>query len=402
MSEPTSIPAPATVQLGQARVEIKDAPEVFSTPGADGHTPIVIVVARPSRIPMNLVMIGGLAIAGGIVARILGDGGWLAASGIVAGLIIIGIGVVRSFFVQVPEGASGLLVRKGVHAGVVGPGSHVIPPWIALSHLVTRREVPYDAIAIEAPTRDNVRAWVDSLITFSITDPYRFVYAITATDFDAVLAAASQDALRRMVRTLTWDQVSDLRKSETDTLRQALTDDVAAYGATITRVTITYARPPVEFLRSEEARQLAVLRRAEQAEEHTLAQRRQADEDDLEHQRTVARVERGREELLGLIQNAETRRGVVELETEAMTGRLAKLEEALDHYPHAAKYEFEGAQLEAVRALAANSRAVVQMGSASDVGRAFVIRDILNGAIGEAPPPEDPERPAAAPDRNGS
>jgi hypothetical protein len=67
------------------------------------------------------------------------------------------------------------------------------------------------------------------------------------------------------------------------------------------------------------------------------------------------------------------------------------LEEALAQYPHAAEYDFQSIQLQVVSSLAANTRAVVQIGSDSDIARAFVIRDVLRQ--GE---PDEPER-----DRNG-
>jgi regulator of protease activity HflC (stomatin/prohibitin superfamily) len=371
-------------QLAQARVGIREAGDVLASPDVNGRTPIVIVVDRPSRIGVP-ALITAAAVAGtGIVAGVMSGDGRLLVVGLVVGICLAAIAVGRSFFVQIPEGAHGLLLRRGAHVGSVGPGSHIIPPWIAISHLVTRREIPYDAPVVEAPTRDNVRTWVDSLITIQIADPYRFVYNITAADFDAVLAASYQDALRRMVRSLSWDQISDLTRRESSDLRAELSDDVDAYGVMISKVTITYARPPTDFLLSEEARQLAVLQRSEQAERHALALQRQSDDDDLSRQRALARVAREREELQIQVQEAEAKRRVTELEAEAITGRLAKLEEALARYPHAAKYDFEGAQLEAVRALAANSRAVVQMGTANEVGRAFVIRDILHDALGDA------------------
>jgi regulator of protease activity HflC (stomatin/prohibitin superfamily) len=372
-------------QLAQVRVPLREAGDVLAVPDASGRTPIVVVVEYPNRInPIALAAAAVVALVGLLGGLQLGNL-LLLAAGVPIGIAIAVVTLLRSFRVRVPEGANGLLIRKGAHGGILGPGNHMIPPWIGISHLVTRREIPYDAPIVEAPTHDNVRAWVDSMITFNIADPYRFVYNITATDFDAVLAASCQDALRRMIRSMTWDQIGDLTRRETDDLRTALDTDVEGYGATISRVTITYCRPPVDFLLSEEARQLAVLQRAEHAERHALALRRQGDEDELAHQSALARVARERDELEIRIQEAEIKRRVAELEAAALTDRLAKLEDALQRYPHAAKYDFEGAQLEAVRALATNTRAVVQLGSADEVGRALVVRDILHGALGDGP-----------------
>ena len=82
----------------------------------------------------------------------------------------------------------------------IGSGTAILPPWILVSHLVTRRQIPFDIPMVESPTSDNVRATVDMLVTFTITDVYRFIYSISADDFDQVFMAACQDALRLKVR----------------------------------------------------------------------------------------------------------------------------------------------------------------------------------------------------------
>ena len=279
-----------------------------------------------------------------------------------------------------PEGVTALLARGGKHIQTVGSGLHFVPPWVVISHLVSRREIPYDAPVKEAPTSDNVRAAVDTSITFLVTDAYKFVYGISADGFDQVFQAACQDALRSMVRLVTSDQVNDLAHQETAGLREALSADVERYGVTITKINITEARPPAEFLRSQEARQLAVLQRAEQNEQQALAQRRQADQETLARQQVVARVEREREELQVQVQQAESRRRIAELEAEAEAIRLTRIEEGLRNNPHAAQRELQMGQLEVARALAGNSRAALQVGGADDLVRAFVMRDVLQDA----------------------
>jgi regulator of protease activity HflC (stomatin/prohibitin superfamily) len=147
---------------------------------------------------------------------------------------------------------------------------------------------------------------------------------------------------------------------------------------TITKINITDARPPAEFLRSQEARQLAILQRAEQSEQQALSQRRQADQEALERQKVVARVEREREELQMQIQQAEARRRVAELEAEADLARLGKVEEGLRSNPQAARRELYLARLEVAKALAANSRSVLQFGGVDEMVRAFIMHDVLD------------------------
>ncbi|MDQ5853767.1 MAG: SPFH/Band 7/PHB domain protein [Chloroflexota bacterium] len=367
-------------QLAQVRAAIEEVTEVFGSKDPSGRTPIVVVPKRQNRIRWSLVVLGLIVLGAGIGGAGALQNGVIGTLAVVFAAILIFLGLLRAFYVQIPEGVNALLARAGKHIRTVGPGLFIIPPWVVVSHLVTRREIPYDAPVKEAPTKDNVRATVDTSITFMVTDPYRFVYSISASGFDQVFQAACQDALRSMVRLVTSDQVNDLARQETAGLREALSSDVEQYGVTITKINITDARPPAEFLRSQEARQLAVLQRAEQAEQQALAQRRQADQETLARQQVVARVEREREELQVQVQQAEARRRIAELDAEAEMVRLSRVEEGLRNNPLAAQRELQLAQLEVARSLAANSRAVLQVGSADDLVRAFVMREVLHEA----------------------
>ena len=376
-------------QLAQVRAALEEVTEVFGRKDAAGRTPIVVVPKRANRIRWGLVTLGILVILGGIIGAGATQRALLATLGTLVGILLILIGMLRAFYVQIPEGVNALLARGGKHIRTVGAGLHIIPPWVVVSHLVTRREIPYDAPVKEAPTKDNVRAAVDTSITFMVTDPYRFVYGISASGFDQVFQAACQDALRSMVRLVSSDQVNDLARQETAGLREALGADVEQYGVTITKINITDARPPADFLRSQEARQLAVLQRAEQSEQQALAQRRQADQEALARQQVVARVEREREELQVQVQQAEARRRIAELDAEAEMVRLSKVEESLRNNPLAANREIQLAQLDVARALAGNTRAVLQVGGADDIMRAFVMRDVVMQDGGRTSPPRE-------------
>lgn len=369
-------------QLAQVKAALEEAGEVFGRKDEAGRTPIVLIPRRQNRIRWGLIVSGVIVLVLSGFGATAGDepNPLIGTLGTLLALALIGFGLLRAIYIQVPEGVNALLSRGGKHISTVGAGLHFIPPWVVVSHLVTRREVPYDAPVKEAPTKDNVRAAVDTSITFMVTDPYRFVYSISATGFDQVFQAACQDALRSMVRLVTSDQVNDLARQETAGLRESLSADVEQYGVTITKINITDARPPAEFLQSQEARQLAVLQRAEQLEKQALAQRRQADQEALARQQVVARVEREREELQVQVQQAEARRRIAELDAEAEAVRLLRVEEGLRKNPLAAQRELQLAQLEVARALAGNSRAVLQVGGADEMVRAFVMRDVLHDA----------------------
>jgi regulator of protease activity HflC (stomatin/prohibitin superfamily) len=378
-------PVDEVTQLGQARIPLDQASAYFAGKDADGRTPMIAVPTRPGRVKPEFLAAAAISAGVGFVFWWLFNNATIGSAGFVLAIGLVILALWQAFWVVVPEGVSALLTRGGRHVGIIGGGRHFIPPIIAVSHLVTRREIPYDAPVMEAPTKDNIRASVDVLITFSVTDPYKFVYSITADDFDAVLQAASQDALRAMLRAITWEQINDLTRAEAVALRERLTEDVEQYGVAISKVNITFASPPADFLIAETARRLSVIQQAEQAERQALALRRQRDEDEIAHAKLIARLRREVEELELQVKQAELRRQVAEIDADTEEYRLSRLEEAWRKYPTAGQVDVHRRELDVARALAGNSRAILQVGTAEDITRAFLIRDMIQtSADGDA------------------
>jgi regulator of protease activity HflC (stomatin/prohibitin superfamily) len=365
-------------QLTQVRVPLEQAGDAFSTRDASGRIPIVLIPAQLNRISNGPVIAGVVVLLGAIVIHLLANQPVLIPIGIALALLLIIVGVYRSFIVRVPEGANALLAKGGRYTKTIGAGTHFIQPIIVVTHLVTRREIPFDVPVVEAPTKDNVRAGVDTLVTFNIADPYKFVYSISADDFDQVFQAACQDGLRHLVRSIMAEQVADIAKQDLATFREELGAEVEAYGVKISKVTVTFAQPSAEVVQSLEARQLAAVQQEEQAKKQELAVRRQKDAEDLAHQEVLARIEREKELLRLKIEEARLQRQLVEMEADTQEFKLAKLEQRLRDYPHAANWIWEGEKLEVSRALAGNTRAVLQVGNASDILSAFTVREMLD------------------------
>lgn len=378
MTEATTptTPPPSVDQLVQVRVPLDEAADAFAGRDASGRTPIVVLTERQNRIRNDFMVLAVIVLVGGLLAGSLFDSVLLPSIAVPLAIVLAVLAVWRSFYVRIPEGTNALLMQRGKYSRTIEGGSHFLPPWIVVSHVVTRREIPYDVPVIEAPAQDDVRVAVDVLVTFRITDPYRFVFSITADDFDLVLQAACQDVLRTLVRGTRSERIADLAGRDSAELSAALNQIVEAYGVAIGRVTITFARPPEDFVRAQETRQLAILQLAEQTELQALALRRLADEAQLEHQRVVAQVAREREALQLQVQQAEVRKRIAELEAAAEDLRLALLEERLAKYPRAAQWEWDGEQLNVVRALAGNSRVLLQAQELDDLARMVMLREI--------------------------
>ena len=388
---------PEYTQLTQVRVPLEDAADAFNMRDASGRIPIIVIPLHLNRIRNEVILAALFVLAFGIIGGIFIDNVMMIALSIPIGLLLLLLGIYRSFVVRIPEGVSALLMRGGRYVKTAGAGTHIIPPWVVISHLVTRREIPFDVPIVQAPTKDNVRANIDTLMTFRIVDPYQFVYNISAGDFDQVFQAVCQDSLRLVVRNYEAIQVIDLTRKDLNEVVANLSADVEAYGVEITKINVTYAQPPNDFMLSLEQRQLSIIQQEEQEQKQALAKRRQKDEEDLAQQRVIAEVDRDRDALKAEYQKEEARRRVVELEAETEELRLSKMQERLKKYPDAVKFDVETRELDIAQALAGNSRAILQIGSASDIVRTLLVREGAN-MLQENPTPETAgEKPVSKP-----
>ncbi len=385
-SIPTNIET-SSKQLSQVRVPLEEASEAFAGRDASGRIPIVLVPVQLNRVRNEPVIIGVMLLVAAVLINLMFNLPLLIPLGILAALALILVGLYRAIMVRIPEGTNAMLARGGRYYKTIGSGIHWISPVIVVTHLVTRREIPYDVPVMELPTRDNVRASVDALITFSIVDPFKFVYSISADDFDQVFRASCRDGLRRLVRGINAEQVPDLAKQDLQSFNENLNAELESYGIKVSKATITEARPTAEVMQSLEARQLAVVQQAEQVEKQLLAMQRQKDQQDLARQEVMARVEREKELLQLKIQEVTMRRQLVEVEADIEEFRVSKLQKRLQDYPEAANWEWQGEQLSVARALAGNSRAVLQIGSASEVLRAFTVREMMAEQNGDGNEP---------------
>ncbi len=369
---------PEYSQLTQVRVPLDEAAEAFATRDASGRIPIIIIPKQQNRVRNEFVLAAAVILALGVFGSRFTDIGLLASLAVPVAALLFVLGIYRSVVVRIPEGASALLMRGGRYTRTIGPGPHLVAPWVLISHLVTRREIPFDVPLVQTPTLDNVRANVDTLITFRIADPYQFVYNISAGDFDQVFQAVCQDSLRLVVRKYEAIQVIDLTRQDLTDVVAALSADVRPYGVEITKINVTYAQPPSDFMHSMEMRQLAIVQQAEQMQRQALASRKQADEEALAHQKAIAEVERERDALTARLEQEAARRRIVELEAETEELRLRKMQERLRKYPEAVRFLVEARQLDIAQALAGNSRAELQIGGANDIVRSLLVRDSIH------------------------
>ncbi len=361
--EPTTSPpappaqalAPAyEVQLTQVRVPLADAADAFAVPDESGRFPIVILTGARSRIRNEFLAAG----AGLLLIALIFDVSVAARAAILTGgAALLVLAVFRSFIVRVPEGAQALALRRGRFDRIIPAGSHILPPWIAITHVVTKREIPFVASASQVPTVDGVRIDMDVLVTFVIEAAERFTFAISTPDFDLVLAAATQDALRQFARGVKSQDVLDSAGAASESLRESIGSEMTDYGIEIHKVVVVAVRPPLDYMASLEARRLAEVQLAELEQAHVLERRRQTDRIDLMRHR------------------AEEQRKLVELEAGNEEVRLQLLEARISAYPTGARWDFDTQRMDVAKALAGNDRAFLAVGDPATLTDALLVAD---------------------------
>jgi regulator of protease activity HflC (stomatin/prohibitin superfamily) len=349
----TPAPGAPVLQLTQARAPLEDAAQVLGTADAEGRQPIVLIPSHATRIRNDFVVAGLVLLA---IALVVDFAVAVRAALGAAAVGLVLLGVIRALFVSVPEGAKAVLLQRGRFLRSVEPGIHFVRPGIVVSHVVTTRDTPFDAPAIEVPTGDDVRINVDSLITFRIVGPERFVFAISASDFDQVFQATSHEAIRLLIREKESTEVLDVGDPDAERLRDEIGARLDPYGVEVVRVVLRHVMPPSQFIASHESRRLAHLQRAEEEELHALALLRQADREALARQQI------------------RSRREEIELEADNEATRLERLETTIRRYPAAMRWDVDSQRLDVARALAANTRAMLQVGTAADVAGALLMQ----------------------------
>jgi regulator of protease activity HflC (stomatin/prohibitin superfamily) len=342
-------PAPPTAtapeQLTQTQIALSDALAAFGVPDDSGRQPIVLTVSRAPLRPQLLLAALVAFVPAAIFDLTAAQRTVLFATAIVLGLL----GLMRWLRIRVPQGSQAILMRQSRYHRILGPGAHTLPPWIAITYLVTTRVIPFEVVARGVPTADGVRTDLDLILVFAIEDPRKFVFEVAAPDFDRLSQGAALEAVRKLVRGLDSTVILDLAGSASADLQSAIGEVLRPYGVAIRAALVTQVRLPDYLMRSIESRRLTASRRAEQDERHALETRRQSDRVALERQL------------------AEAQRGAIELDASNEALRLRRLEERIVAYPAAAEHDIEERRLDVSRALAGNSRTLLHVGDPGGV-----------------------------------
>ncbi len=370
--------AQAYIQITEVETGIVGAAALLEQRDAYGRVPLIARIrAQPPIQPVWIVVAIAL-VASGILVPTLDL--FLRLLIIIGAVMALVVGLLARIFIRVPVGAVGVVVRGGRPAGALGEGVHTVLPIIALTHLVSTRQLAFDVPAVAVRSSDGVGVSVDALLTLVVTDAQQLVRSISTGDLDQLVHATSQDAVRKLVRGMDALATLDIGPEATDRLRAIIDERLGSFGLNVPSVAITNVTLPAELTASLEARRLAAVKLAEQVEQTALDQRRIADQ---------ARLE---------VEEQEGRRAAVQKAAEVEELRLAKLEARLAAYPAAAQFDLQLARLRVAEQAAGNTRAIVSLGGSDVSGNLLIATD-----ADPVPNPASASEtsPAPAPGRSG-
>ena len=270
-TEPTSADAgdsgargPAYLQIVEVEAGPLEAGDAIERPDEYGRIPVVVRIRRQPPInPVWIVVAIGLGASGLFLP--LADA--LRAMVIVVAVVVLVVGIASRLFMRIPPGTVGLVARAGRHQGVREAGVNRVSPFLALTHVVTTRELAFDVPVAAVRSSDGVNVNVDLVLTLGIGDPVKLVYSITTRDIDQFVHATTQDGVRTMIRGIEALSALDLGAKEAAILRATIDDKLAAFGVNVRAVAFTRVLLPEALTASLEARRLAVIQLARGARE---------------------------------------------------------------------------------------------------------------------------------------
>ena len=253
------------VQITEASASLTDAGEVLETADAYGRVPAVVRIRRAPPIRVEAILVAVALLASGVIIPV---GIELRALLILGAVVAVLVGLASRLMIRVPAGSVGLVMRAGKHRTTLPNGNHRVTPNVALSHIVTTRELGFDVPVAQVTSADGVGITVDVLLTLGIEDHAKLVYNITTGDLDQLLHATAQDTVRSLVRGTAALDALDFGAAAGEQLRMAIDAKLATYGVVCRNVTFTRIQLPAPISESLEARRLAAVQLAEEDENH--------------------------------------------------------------------------------------------------------------------------------------
>jgi len=153
-------------------------------------------------------------------------------------LTLITLGIVRFF--SVPQGHCRIITQWGKFVGIANPGLNSCLSFWGFyrkpAKLVPMLEQVRDYEEEVVFTKDGVEVEVDTVIFFSINDPYKAVFEVE--DYELAIRALVQSILRNECGNLSTREVFSSRKDLAESIKKQLSQDTQPWGISVRLVEI--------------------------------------------------------------------------------------------------------------------------------------------------------------------
>ncbi len=167
-----------------------------------------------------------------------------AAAVVVLAFILLLVIYVALAIKIVQQHEQGLIERFGRYRKTVGPGFHMIVPFIEKMRKVDMREQVVDVPPQEVITKDNVVVTVDAVVYYQATDPVKLKYNVA--NFILAATKLAQTNLRNVIGDMDLDSALTSRETINTELREILDEATDVWGTRVVRVEIQRIDPPVD------------------------------------------------------------------------------------------------------------------------------------------------------------
>jgi len=167
-----------------------------------------------------------------------------AAAVVVLAFIVLLVIYVALAIKIVQQHQQGLIERFGRYRKTVGPGFHMIVPFIEKMQKVDMREQVVDVPPQEVITKDNVVVTVDAVVYYQATDPVKLKYNVA--NFILAATKLAQTNLRNVIGDMDLDSALTSRETINTELREILDEATDVWGTRVVRVEIQRIDPPAD------------------------------------------------------------------------------------------------------------------------------------------------------------
>lgn len=170
---------------------------------------------------------------------------------IIATLAVVVIITIAMGVRIVPQGSKYIVQRLGKYHTTLGPGLHVIIPYVdSVPYRVTTKDIVLDIPSQEVITEDNAVIVANAVAYINIVNPEKAVYGVE--DYIIAIQTLVQTSLRSIIGEMHLDEALSSRDMIKAKLKESISDDISDWGIVVKTVEIQDVNPSTTMQRAME------------------------------------------------------------------------------------------------------------------------------------------------------